>query len=790
MLKHSCNDDTIMAGRARVNIHRSVGLLFSGACWLAVAAPASAQSNAAAPPPQQQADQTDQNAIIITATKRPQVLLDVPQSVSVVSGQQLEAQHATNFQDYLKLVPNLQLNQDTPGEGRLIIRGVNTGGVASTVGVYVDETPFGSSSGLVNGAVLAGDFDTFDINRIEVLRGPQGTLYGASSLSGVLRFVTNLPSTDRFMARGRVGLESVKDGDLGYSANAMLNAPLGETVAFRASGFYRKQGGFIDSIGNSGTDLFGNVFTADKAKNINDSKVFGGRGSLLFKPSDAASIRLTAIAQDIKVDAPTFIEADPVTLEPLHGLTQSQFVPQFANVNYRLYNATGDLDLGFGKLTSSTSYGTQKQHFRSDLTFPFSGFLSFPPPSAPGEFGGLGLPPNEVFELQNTNDNKFTQEFRLAGQSRLIDWLLGAYYTNEDGLIRQDIVAVEPGTFTPIDLTPFIGNLGLGHAVLTSKYKELAGFADGTIHFTPQFDLELGGRYSHNKQSAHQVSSGVLAAGPELFQNSSENVFTWSVAPKYKLSPHATIYARAAKGFRPGGPNVLAPGAPPEDATFQSDSLVSYELGAKAESADHRFSVDAAAFHINWKDIQLFAVEGGFGFNTNGSSAKVDGVEFAIAARPVRGLDLSWNGAYTNARLTGPTPANVGGRNGDQLPFNPKFSTALNGDYHWQLGGTTTAHVGASLRHLSGQTANYDPVFVLVHGHQRHVDPYSVIDLNAGVDFGRWDVEGYVKNLGNSHGVTSTTGTTVSGLPAFPDGAIGTGIIRPRTIGLTLGFDY
>jgi len=188
-----------------VNINRSLGAFLAGTCALAAAGPAFAQ-NTNVPPsgaqPQPAQGQTDQNAIVITAEKRPQLLLDVPQSVTAVSGATLEAQHATNFQDYLKLVPGLQLNQDTPGEGRLIIRGVNTGGVASTVSVYVDESPFGSSSGLVNGAVLAGDFDTFDLNRIEVLRGPQGTLYGASSLGGVLRFVTNAPSTDRIEARG------------------------------------------------------------------------------------------------------------------------------------------------------------------------------------------------------------------------------------------------------------------------------------------------------------------------------------------------------------------------------------------------------------------------------------------------------------------------------------------------------------------------------------------------------------------------------------------------------------
>jgi len=776
-------------------MNRSIALWLTGTCAAALATQANAQDAPAAPTAQETtADQVGAtgNDIVVTATKREQLLMDVPQSITVVSGKTLETQNATSFEDYLKYVPNLQLNQDTPGAGRLVLRGVNTGGVASTVGVYVDETPFGSSSGLVNGAVLAGDFDTFDVNRIEVLRGPQGTLYGASSLSGVLRFITNKPSTDRFLASGRAGLETVKGGDVGYSTNLMVNAPLSGNIAFRASGFYRKDPGFIDSIGNSASDLFGNVFTADVADDINDSASYGGRASLLFEPSSTASIRLTAIAQDIRADAPTIVEADPVTLEPLHGLTQSQFVPQFINTDYRLYNATGDLDLGFGKLTSSTSYGTLKAHFRADLTFPFSGFLSFPPPVPPATFGGLGLPPNEFFQLQHTNDEKFTQEFRLAGESHLLDWLVGAYYTNEDGLILQDFVAVEPGTFTPLDLTPFIGDLGLGHARIDSKYKEIAGFADATIHITPQFDLELGGRYSHNKQSSHQFTSGVLANAPELFADSSENVFTWSVAPKYEINSNATVYGRVAKGFRPGGPNVLPPNSLPENATYDSDSLISYELGVKAESSDHRFSVDAAAFHIDWKDIQLLARDpaSGFGFNSNGSSAKIDGVEWVFAARLVRGLELSWNGAYTNARLTGDTPPVVGGRDGDQLPFTPKFSTAINADYQWHLGGETTAHVGGSLRHLSGQTADYDAAFVAAHQEQRHIDSYEVIDLNAGVDFGRFDVQAYVRNLGNSHGVTSTTATTVSGLPANPDGAIGTGIIRPRTIGVTLGFDY
>ena len=766
-----------------MNIHRSLGILLTGVSLVSIASPALAQNDTATGAASQAAaDQVDQNAIIITATKRPQVLIDVPQSITVVSGKTLEAQHANSFQDYLKLVPGLQLDQDTPGAGRLILRGVNTGGVASTVGVYVDETPFGSSSGLVNGAVLAGDFDTFDVNRIEVLRGPQGTLYGASSLSGVLRFVTNAPSTTGIEARGRVGLESVKGGDLGYSGNAMVNVPLGDTIAFRASGTYRKNAGFIDSPGTDSTDLFGATLTSDKAHNINDSVSYGGRASLLFKPSAPLAIRLSAILQDIKADAPSLIEADPVTLKPLHGLSQSQFTPNFTNIKYRLYNGLLTYDLGFGELTSSTSYATQKQHFSADFTFPLSTVVAL----------SFGMGPNEFFELQDTNDKKFTQELRLAGQSHVLDWLVGAYYTREKGRIAQDFVAVEPGTLTPIDPIPILG-MGLGSALVDSKYRELAGFADATVHFGPQFDVELGGRYSHNKQSAHQVSDGALAGGFNDLPvaHSSENVFTYSLAPKFKVSRNATIYARVAKGFRPGGPNVLPPGAPAELGHYKSDSIVSYEAGVKAESKDHRFSIDAAAFHINWKDIQLFAVVSGFGINANGTSAKSDGFEFTATARPVPGLDLSVNGAYTNARLTGDTDPLVGGRDGDRLPFTPKFSGAVNADYSWRMGANTTAHFGGSVRHLSGQSANFDPDFVATFDRQRHIRSYDVVDLNAGIDFGRFDVQAFVRNLGNSHGVTSTTGTTVFGpFPLFPDGAIGTGIIRPRTIGLTVGFKY
>ena len=756
----------------------------AGAATMAKADPAAAQPTAAtADPAQVQPD--DEQKVVVTARKREEVLINVPQSITVVSGATLEYQNANNFQDYLKLVPGLQLVQSDPGQGQLILRGLNAGGSASSVAVYVDETPFGSSSGLVNGAALAGDFDTFDVARIEVLRGPQGTLYGANSLGGLLKFVTNAPDTKRVVARGRVSVEDTKGGELSYGGQAVLNVPLSETVAFRASGTYRRQGGWIDSIGTSDSDLFGVPFTSDKARNINDSKSYGGRASLLFKPAGPFDLRLSAVLQNIKAGAPTVVESDPDTLKTLYGRpTSSQFVPEFSRVNYRVYNALANYDLGFATVTSSTSYATQKQTFRNDATFNLSGALE----------AAYGAPPNELFLAQKTNNKKYTEELRLASNGGgVIDWLVGGFYTHEKGLIDQEFITVVPGTLTRItDNGPILGAL-LAKVSVQSKYREYAAFANATAHLSDRFDIEFGGRISHNKQSAQQDSSGALAGGSSVLTDlhSSDKVFTYSVAPKYKISDHASLYARVAKGYRPGGPNVIAPGAPAGvRQTYDPDTTISYEIGFKGETADRRASLDIAVYHIDWSNIQLLTTIAPITFNINGGDAKVDGAEFTATWRPVPGLTTSINGAYTDARLADdllPVGGTVAASDGDQLPFTPKLSVGANVDYRWSIGGTANAFLGGSVRALSKQTADYDAAFVAANDRQRKIPAYEVVDLRGGVDFGRYTIEAYAKNVFDADGKTSTVGPGgSSGLPSFPNGAIGTGVIRPRTIGLSL----
>jgi len=702
--------------------------------------------------------------VIVTAQKRSEALIDVPQSVSVVDGGVLERAQATNFQDYLKLVPGLQLSQTTPGQGRLVMRGINTGGVASTVAVYVDETPFGSSSGLVNGAILAADFDPFDMQRIEVLRGPQGTLYGASSLGGVLKFATNPPNTDRAEARVRLSTESVEGGDMGYSGTGMVNLPLGDSFALRGTGYYREQGGFIDSIGTAGSDV---------EENINKSTSYGGRLSALWSPSETFTARLTASLQKIKNDAGGDIESDPNTLKTLYGRpTQSQFVPEFTDFDYRVYNATLDWDLGFATLTSATSYNELEEPFRSDLTSQFSALL----------IAVFGFPPHELLQNQTTKYDKVTQEFRLASPSNdKFEWLIGAYYTKEKGDILQDIIAVQPGTLTQIPLPP------LGNAKLNSNYEEIAGFLSGTIHFGDSFDVTLGGRYSTNDQDAHQVSSGALAGAPaDLTATSSEDVFTYSVAPKWKLDEHKSLYLRYATGFRPGGPNVVPPAAPATvPRIYDSDSLTSLEAGLKVESTDRAYTLDIALFHIDWEDIQLFARVNNFGVNVNGGKAASYGFEMTGSAYLTDGFQVSLNGSLTDTHLKDDTPALSGGKAGDALPFTPEWSASLNANYEWSVGAQAMAYIGGSLRHLSDQTASYDLAYRTAHGKQRTVESYDVFDLQTGVDFGRWTLELYGKNLTDADGKTST-----GGIGSVPLGALPTGVIRPRTYGLTVGFNF
>ena len=735
----------------------------------------------------QTAGSTSLGEVVVTAQKRNEALADVPMSVSVLPGEALERQQVDNFRDLVSLVPGLSINTTTRGITRLTIRGINTGGVASTVGVYVNEVPFGSSSGLANGAILSGDFDTFDVARVEVLRGPQGTLYGASSLGGVIKYVANEPSTEGFEGRAQGTVEDVEGGGTGYALTSFVNVPLSDTFAIRASGFYRSDDGFIDSIGNNPILFFADpdVTIVDGSRvedDFNSVDTTGGRLSAKFEPNEKFSIDLTALFQDIDSEGADLFEADPDSLQRLYGgFVASRYHPEYTDISYRLYSATIDWDIGSASLQSITSYGEFEQEFQRDAALVPLGGL---PVSQLATFV-YGTPLSAILN-QITFTDKFTQELRLVSpESDSFEWLVGAYYTDEDsGLDPQTYTLVDPGTENPAAGIP-----ALADGSLVSTYEEIAAFANATWHVTDRFDLSFGGRWSDNDQEATQVLTiGLppeLGGGTAVFDGltSSESPFTWSVSPRYEFSDTTSIYARAATGFRPGGPNVLPPGSPPEIASYDSDELKSYEVGFRTGTSDGALSLDIAAYYLDWDDIQLFASIGGVGVNANGGTAVSKGFELTATARAENGLNVTLTAAYTDAYLTEDTDPLVGGLDGDPLPFVPEVTLGLGSDYEWSVFGDATAYVGGQISYTGKQYANFD--LRSAGGDLRSADNFGTLDLRTGIVWDSWSLELYGKNVTDEIGVTDINNTIV-----YPNGAVGVGVIRPRTIGLALGVRF
>jgi outer membrane receptor protein involved in Fe transport len=728
-------------------VRRTFAYLLTSACAGAFAVQAQAQEAAVAAdlaPTAPPVDEgvSDPNAIIITAQKRPQVLIDVPQSVSVISGKSLESSHAQRLSDYLTRIPSANIVESQAGNSRIVLRGINTGGVGATVATYIDETPFGSATALANGGILTPDIDPFDLARVEVLRGPQGTLYGANSLGGLVKFVTVAPDPSAFGGAGELGVESVSHGDTGWWGRAAFNVPLSSDAAFRASGFYRHDPGYIDD------PVLGH--------DVNDGKTYGGRLSLLVRPTDRLSIRASAQLQNIRSNGPNEVDLDPVTLKPVFGsLEETRILRQPNDIDYRVYNTTIDYDFGPVALVSSTSYGTLDQALIED---------------GAGALGpGIGLD-------QTLTQRRFTQEVRLASTGKqTIEWTVGGFYTHEKNRLGQNAFLADPVTRERLAE-------GLILVDLPTRYKEYAAFANATWHISPRFDLTAGARYSHNRQSSVQDTTGALVPDAvHLAGKSSDSAFTYSVAPTFKVSRNTRIYARIAKGYRPGGPNAVSPDADPNEVPFQfaPDTTTNYEVGIKTHSDDNLFSLDVSAFRIDWKKIQLLVQIGQFGVNINGASARSSGVEVTAGLHPMRGLSLYANGSYVDAHLTADTPDQVGGVDGDPLPYNPKWQWTLGGEYEHPLSATATARAGISWHYTGKRYSDFDP-----DRGQLRLSSFGQVDAHAGVDFGRFRLDAFAHNLTDSRGITNVGffGNMFGDIPAAA--------IRPRSFGLALGYRY
>ena len=685
------------------------------------------------------ADAVAPEEVLVTAQKKEERLQDVPVPMTAIDAQSLTSNNQFHLQDYYASVPGLTLALDSRGAPSISIRGVTTGvSVTSTTGITIDDVPFGASS--VSPAFNPPpDVDPNDLARIEVLRGPQGTLYGASSLGGLVKYVTIDPSTAGFSGLLQVGTEGVHNGDgAGYAVSGAVNMPLTDTAAIRMSGFAHQDPGYID-----------NVLTGQQG--VNKSRTDGGRLSTLWRPSAAFTIKVSALFQDRRSDGSSQIE-----IAPQFADLQQSFLKGFGGYDRKIqaYSANLSGKIGRAELTSLTGYSKSDVSGSLDDTYYLGSEAEYL-----YHVGGGGFPEHNITQ-------KLSQELRLSVPlMQWVDWLLGAFYTREKTQADGGYVLEDPVTF---ERGPEVLSQQLG-----IKYQEYAAFTDLTFKLSDAFDIQLGGREGRNWQTYDAVETFPYPAGtsavvfPETHSN--DNSFTYLFTPRYRLGPNLITYARIASGYQPGGSNLGSSAVVP--GTFAPDKTHNYEVGAKGEFLDRRLSLDASVFHILWRDIQLLATPTPtYDYVLNGSRAKSDGVELSLTAKPLFGLTMSGWAVWNEAELAEPLPG--GCCAGDRLPYSSRFSGYASATQEVPLWADVRGFVTGSLSYVGSREAEFSLP-------RQTLPAYAKTDIQIGMHSEQWQETVFVTNVTDRRGYLEVQG-------AFPFFYI----IQPRTMGLNVSWKF
>jgi outer membrane receptor protein involved in Fe transport len=679
--------------------------------------------------------------VIVSAQKREERLQDVPVPVTALSANELVERNQTTLKDYFTSVPGLNMQSGFQGASVVSIRGINSG-LNPTMAMTIDDVPFGSSL-YRSGGALYPDLDPNDLSRVEILRGPQGTLYGVNSLGGLIKYVTVDPSFGGVSGDFQSSLETITGAHtVGHSIRGAVNVPVNDILAIRASAFSRSDPGYIDNPGNN-------------LRDVNSGDAGGGLFSALLKPSDVLYIKLTALYQKENVDGS--VRVDP----KLGDLKQTYFRDSGWSAQSRqAYSATISANLGSINLVSLTGYN--KNRFQDALDLGNAGL---------NNIANTYFPGTKLNYIEDYNTKKFSEELRAsASVGEFIDLLLGGFYTHESFRFPTNYNAASPLTGVEAGVLELADGRG--------TYTEYAGFGDLTLHFTDTIDLQLGGRKSHNSQDYSEVDTGVTSLvgnGLLVIPNStvSESPFTYLITPQYKPWRDLMIYGRFASGYRAGGINLFYARGYPVPPGFKSDKTYNYELGAKGSFLDHRLSFDSSLFFIDWKNLQInYQYAPGIGYTGNGSRAKSEGVEFSLEARPFEYTVASLSMSYDIAELTESFGASTTrGVEGDRLPFTSKFAGNLSLEQRIPFAGGWVGVIGASAAYVGNRVGAFTGTAL-----RQYYPAYTQVDLHAGYEVSDWRVSAYVKNAGDSRGIIGG-GIGVSNPALF-------NLIQPRTIGV------
>jgi iron complex outermembrane receptor protein len=765
--------------------------MVAGACLIAFAGmsvPARAQSST---PPADEKAKAEEKAkaaekpasevkeeITVTATLREEAIQEVPFAVEAPTQEVLQARGVDSIEGVAANVPGFIVQNLGPGQSQVAIRGVSSGqivrdqpGVKEQVGVYLDDS-------VISLSLFTPDVDLFDVTRVEVLKGPQGTLFGAGSESGTVRYITNQPELGVSSSTGEFGISSIDGGEIGGVAKVSLNQPLGDTSAMRLAVYYNDIGGYIDAVQ---PDL-----SIDK--DVNGGRRAGVRWAFKMQPNEHLTLTPRILYQDVKTDGMNRVDlfnilANPytttrpaVTLGDRQQFTQigEPFTDKFTLADFNLdYKFDGGMDLT--SITSYTKRDILQVRDATALTASITG-------------GTIGLP-ESVYTIDAPLDDKtkatvWTQELRLSGQTDSFNWLGGAFYSK----IKRDYgQSLFVDGFEDATGIPTAGHFGAGKDILFfSKlhydFKQYAVFGEGTWKIGERFDLTAGARYYNYKESRTQVFDGIFADPASRPGSVDANGVVPRVIASFKFADSTSLNAQVSKGFRLGGvnDNLNVPLCTAADLaaysghdTWKNETAMNYEVGTKSTlSGGGTFNI--SAFYTNIKDLQATVTAGSCSSRIilNVPTARAQGFEFALTKELSSHFDIDLSASYTDSKLTSTvrdTSGNVlaGIESGNRLPTVPKLQASAAATYQWQVGGSwlgsvnaSYQHVGARFTQIGDQAAGFGTVNLLTFRgtiggpltqgtftFDPELPAYDIANLRIGFANQKWDVSLFVNNL-------------------------------------------
>ncbi|WP_082850205.1 TonB-dependent receptor [Halioglobus sp. HI00S01] len=717
--------------------------------------------------------------VVVTATKRSASMQDVPISITALGQSDLDDLNITNFQDYVMQLPSVSFAQRRPGQANLFMRGISDGGNGNqslqgpSVAIYLNEQP-------VTAIGFNLDVHVYDVERIEVLMGPQGTLYGAASQAGNLRIITNKPDPEAFDAGFDLTAETISEGDNGYMAEGFLNMPLGDAAALRLTAWWDDDGGYIDAVPDTITYPLSGITRSNEGyveDDFNTSEKRGLRAALLVDLNDSWTATASAMYQELEAEG--VWDHDP---EEFDDFEVDRFFDDRQEDEWAQFALTVEGDLGFADLTYAGSYLDRDFDTYNDYShYSIDGAVEAYYTCYVSYFGPCVDP-----SIQYSNHSELTfqtHELRLASQGDRVDWIVGTFYSEQETAFdsRWSVPTINPGAAVEDDL--------YFQTDQVREDSEVSVFGELTYRFTEDFSATVGYRYFDGETTLEGFVGTVwwpnccytfsdTRPPDNVDSKASYDDGTAKLSLSYDVSEDVMVYATYAEGYRAGGAN-RSPGV---GETYDPDFLDSYELGFKSTLLDGRWRLNGAAYFMEWDDIQL-----GFfnpdisllGLVDNVGTAESLGFEFDTTFLATENLELSLAYAYNQAELTEDYFANDSSttpdaEDGQDLPFTPDNKYTATARYSFDMFSMPSS---VQLNYAYTDEM-YNDLFL---SNREKMDDYGLLNASLRVEGDGWHATLFGENLTDEVAELYINSVDIQRLVT---------VNKPRTIGVSFGMRF